>query len=399
MNLPLRTALCAALASVLVSAPCAASTTYDPATGTLDIPCVYASALDRPDAGTFTARLQRIGTSLQFAVERLQPVSHDIDCSGTFHLGTQLYTDSVNAADVSYRVQMRRGADGNFTLEAANLQGAATAALWVARNGANVVYLAGTVHSLRAEDYPLPRAYDAAYAQSSALYFELDYGNPDETGPVSPERYESLVTDPEGERLSEVLTPETYELLHDYIQRTLNVDITTVDHWSAQVFANVFLRRHRGRVYGVDAEGVDRHIAGRALADGKFVTGFETLASHYDILHTMDEGSEERVIENFLFSLLSGGDMLGFEALVNDWRRGNTNELARRIVAMRDNDNADYLLLHANRNRAWVPRIEEMLRTPQTEMVVVGMAHMAGPEGVVTLLRERGYDVRRYVSR
>ncbi|HEY0963791.1 MAG TPA: TraB/GumN family protein [Pseudomonadales bacterium] len=391
----LRAALCAALAS----APCAASTTYDPATGTLDIPCVYAGALDRPDAGAYSASLKRIGNSQQFAVESLRPASIDIECSGSFHLGTQLYTDNVNAGDASYRVHMRRGMDGIFTLESATLQGAATTALWVARNGTNVVYLAGTVHLLRASDYPLPRAYDHAYAQSSELYFELDYSNPDESGPVSQQRYDALVRDPEGRRLSEVLTSGTYALFRDYMQRTLDVDVATIDHWSAQVVANVFLYRHLREVYGVDGTGVDRHLAQRALADGKKVGGLETLAGHYAILHTMDEGSEERVIDSFLFSLLSGGDILGLEAVIRDWRRGDTTGLARRIVAMRDTDNADYLLLHADRNRAWIPRIEEMLRTPQTEMVVVGMAHMAGPEGVVTLLRERGYDVRRYVSR
>ncbi|MGV3593288.1 MAG: TraB/GumN family protein [Gammaproteobacteria bacterium] len=395
MNPLLRAALCAAM----VSAPCAASTTYDPATGTLDIPCVYAGALDRPDAGAFTARLKRIGSSLQFAVEQLQPVAYDIECSGAFHLGTQLYSDNVNAGDVSYRVLMRRGTDGNFALESATLQGPATAAVWVARNGANVVYLAGTVHLLRDSDYPLPRAYDRAYAQSSELYFELDYSNPDESGPITQERFDALVRDPEGRRLSELLTTETYELFRDYLQRTFNVDVASIDHWSAQVVANVWLSRHLRQVYGVDAEGVDRHLAQRALSDGKRVQGFETLAGHYEILHTMDEGSEERVIDNFLFALLSGGDLISFENLVRDWRRGDTNAIASRIVTMRENDNADYLLLHANRNRAWIPRIEEMLHTPQTEMVVVGMAHMAGPEGLVTLLRERGYDVRRYVSR
>jgi uncharacterized protein YbaP (TraB family) len=397
MTVPLRTAFL--LTAALASAPCAASTTYDPATGTLDIPCVYAGALDRPEAGAFTARLQRIDESQQFTVKHLAPAHYDIDCPGAFFAGAQLYTDLVNVGDTAYRVQLRRGEDGNFTLESATLHGAATAAVWVARNGANVVYLAGTVHLLREEDYPLPRVYDAAYAQSSELYFEIDYSNPDEGPVVTPERFDALVRDPEGKRLSEVLRPETHELLRDYMQRTLNVDITTHDHWSAQAFANVYLYQHLRTVYGINGEGVDRHIAGRALADGKKVHGFETVASHYEILNTMDEGNEERVIDSFLFSLLSGGDLLGLEALIHDWRRGNTNELARRIVAMRDNNYDDYLLLHANRNRAWIPRIEAMLRTPQTEMVVVGMAHMAGPEGLVTLLRERGYDVRRYVVR
>lgn len=393
MNFLFRTALGAALAST----SCFASTTFDPSTGILEIPCVHASALDRPDAHSWTARLKRVGDSPQFTVERLEQVTPDIECPGWFHLGTQEYRDRVNVGDLAYRVQMRRDASGRFTLESATLDGLATTAIWEARNGRNVVYLVGTVHMLRESDYPLPRAHDVAYARSSALYFELDYSNPEEGPVISPERFEALVTDPEGKRLSEVLTPETHALFRDYMQRTLDVDIASIDHWSAQVVANVYLYRHLRQVYDVTGEGVDRYLARRALADGKTVGGFETLASHYEILHTMNEGREEQVIESFLFSLLSGGDLLGIEALLRDWRRGNTNDLARRIVAMRDTSYADYLLLHANRNRAWIPRIEALLHTPETEMVVVGMAHMAGPEGVVTLLRERGYEVQRFV--
>ena len=69
-----------------------------------------------------------------------------------------------------------------------------TTSLWVARNGAHKVYLAGTIHLLRASDYPLPRAFDAAYANSTALYFELDYGDPEQSGAnITVERFDALM--------------------------------------------------------------------------------------------------------------------------------------------------------------------------------------------------------------
>jgi uncharacterized protein YbaP (TraB family) len=45
------------------------------------------------------------------------------------------------------------------------------------------------------------------------------------------------------------------------------------------------------------------------------------------------------------------------------------------------------------RNRNWIPKIEGYLRSGQTFFVVVGAAHMGGPNGVLTLLRARGYKI------
>ena len=47
------------------------------------------------------------------------------------------------------------------------------------------------------------------------------------------------------------------------------------------------------------------------------------------------------------------------------------------------------------RNRAWIPRIEGWLRSGRTWMVLAGAAHMGGPDGVLALLRARGWRVEQ----
>jgi uncharacterized protein YbaP (TraB family) len=51
--------------------------------------------------------------------------------------------------------------------------------------------------------------------------------------------------------------------------------------------------------------------------------------------------------------------------------------------------------LLAVRNRNWIPKIEQYLRSGQTYFVVVGAAHMGGPEGILALLRARGYKIEQ----
>lgn len=373
----------------------AQATTFDVATGVVDIPCLYAADLNQPQSYHYKARLRRIGTSSQFSVEQLQPAEYDTDCSGWFHLGTKVYTDVVNIGDSSYNVRMRRGADNLFTLESTTLRGPATTSLWVARNGGNTVYLAGAIHLLSAADYPLPRAYDAAYAKASAVYFEVDEDDPRESN-LTLERLDELRRDPQGKALSQVLSPVTYGLLRDYLAKTWNVDIARVEHWSAQMVSAGYGNAQLQLVHGVNADGVDDYLAGRAVADRKRIEGFETTVSQFTVLQTLDEGMEEQAIDSFLYSILSGGDILGFEQLVRIWRRADTTELARRLKAKSTSDPADYKVLYSNRNNAWMPQLEALLRTPETEMVVVGVAHMAGPDGLIAQLRRRGYSVEKY---
>jgi uncharacterized protein YbaP (TraB family) len=386
------------LLALLLPLQCAAqATTFDAATGVVDIPCVYAADLSQPQSYLYKARLRRIGSSSQFSLEQLQSTDYDTDCSGWFHLGTKVYSDRINVGDSSYNVRMRRGADNLFTLETATLRGPATTSLWVARHGSNTVYLAGAMHLLSDADHPLPRAYDEAYEKASALYFEVDEDDPHENGAnLTQAQLSELARDPQGRTLSQLLSPVTYGLLRDYLANTWKTEIASVEHWSAQMVAAMYGSWHLQAVHGVAAHGVDDYLVGRALADHKPVAGLETVASQYAVLQTMDEGIEEQVVDSFLFSILSGGDILGFEELVRIWRRGDTTELARRLKLKSVNDTADYRLLYANRNNAWVPQIEALLRTPQTEMVVVGVMHMAGPDGLIAQLRRRGYQVEKY---
>ena len=47
------------------------------------------------------------------------------------------------------------------------------------------------------------------------------------------------------------------------------------------------------------------------------------------------------------------------------------------------------------RNNNWMPQIERLFSTPETEFVLVGALHLAGPDSVLKKLKDKGYSVTK----
>jgi uncharacterized protein YbaP (TraB family) len=53
---------------------------------------------------------------------------------------------------------------------------------------------------------------------------------------------------------------------------------------------------------------------------------------------------------------------------------------------------AFYKSIVVDRNRRWIPRIESCMSTGSC-FVVVGAAHMVGSDGLIAMLRAKGYRI------
>ena len=53
----------------------------------------------------------------------------------------------------------------------------------------------------------------------------------------------------------------------------------------------------------------------------------------------------------------------------------------------------EYLLVERNEN--WLEKINHMLLDPKVEFVLVGSLHMAGKEGLISMLRQQGVTIEQ----
>jgi len=54
-----------------------------------------------------------------------------------------------------------------------------------------------------------------------------------------------------------------------------------------------------------------------------------------------------------------------------------------------------YEALLAGRNRAWMKEIDDLLADGPNPLIAVGAAHLVGPDGLATLIEQRGYTLTR----
>ena len=262
------------------------------------------------------------------------------------------------------------------------------ASVWKVTSGTgNVLYLAGSIHALKSTDYPLPSAYNRAFDASDRLVCEVDPKALDESskGLLKAGEY------PKGDSLKNHVDPRTY----DYLRRLFKLMEVPETKFARYRPWFLSLMLQAPASYGMsETLGVEEFLMRRAQANAKPVLGLESAREHADIfLGLTDRQSEAMLLIMFIPAERDSGT--AGNALADAWRRGDVDTDTRIFMdGFRDFPSlADRLL--TNRNRQWIPKIEGYLRSGKTYLVVAGAAHMGGPNGVLALLRARGYRIEQ----
>ena len=83
------------------------------------------------------------------------------------------------------------------------------------------------------------------------------------------------------------------------------------------------------------------------------------------------------------------------DQLVGAWRRGDAKGMAKLLQEGFDEYPDLYRPLTVERNRRWVPQVEQLLDDQDDYLVVVGALHLVGTDSVIDLLERKGYKVEQ----
>lgn len=258
--------------------------------------------------------------------------------------------------------------------------------LWKVQGEHAAVYLLGSIHVLKKEDYPLPAPIESAFTNASVAAFETDM-----EAMQDPKVALTLATKgrlPAGETLRDHLSPEVYASLTNHL-RTAGLARGMFDQLTPVMAALSLVLMEMQRL-GLDPEyGVDKHFFARARADGKQIVALETVDFQIGLLTDMSKEEGELIVKTTLRDMEKLESDLG--DLLKAWRTGDAEQLDKFLhEAMREAP-LIYQRLITDRNRNWISRLEELLRGDKRAIVIVGAGHLVGKEGILELLKQKGY--------
>lgn len=259
---------------------------------------------------------------------------------------------------------------------------------WQVEGKSNTVYLLGSIHLLKSSDYPLAEPIEAAFSNSSVAVFETDIEQME--APESQMKLMNKAQLPEGETLKNQLSPELYTRFNKHLEES-GLPAGTFDQFKPSVAA-VSVEVLELLKLGADPQyGVDQYFFTRARKAGKDVVPLETVDFQIGLITEFTKEESELLMKSTLEEMDNTKKLYG--EMVTAWRTGDGDELAKLLNDSMADAPVIYKRLVTDRNRRWVPKIEDLLRGGRKAVVIVGAGHLVGTGGVVELLRKDGWKV------
>ena len=274
-------------------------------------------------------------------------------------------------------------------LAVANAASARTFA-WKVTGKGGAIYLVGSVHVLTPDFYPLDPALEAAYKDSNLLVEEVDMAELLDPASQLAALSRGMLTG--DQTLDKLLSPATLALVKK-ATGDLGAAGGPLMRFKPWMLA-IALQGFELQKVGFDPElGLDKHFYDQAKQQGKAVQGLETADYQISRFDTMTMEQQDRMLAQTLKELDTEITSVG--KLTAAWKSGDASAVERIVLSDLKSDPQMYQRLLVERNKNWLPKIEALFAGRGRALVVVGAAHLVGPDGVLAMLKAKGYTVEQ----
>jgi uncharacterized protein YbaP (TraB family) len=261
---------------------------------------------------------------------------------------------------------------------------------WKVTSSTNTIYVVGSVHLLTKDFYPLNPALENAYKDSDLLVEEVDIAEMSGAGSQL-----SMLTrgmQPSSKPLDTVLSASTMALLTKKAQ-SVGLPMEALKQFKPWMIA-LTIEAMEWQKAGFDQElGLDRHFYNQAQADGKAVQALETIDYQISRFDEMPIELQDHLLAETLKSIDT--EQASRARLLEAWRTGNSAVVEGIVLKDLQKEPDLYQRLLVERNRNWLPKLDALFARKGRAMVVVGAAHLVGPDGVLAMLKAKGYKIEQ----
>jgi len=262
-------------------------------------------------------------------------------------------------------------------------------ALWRIAGPKGNVFLFGSFHLLPADVKWRTPAVESALNEAAVVVFETDFA-----GAQDPRVSQALIAKygflPPGQTLRSVLSTSTNTEL-EKTATDLEIpppSLAPLRPWLAALTLGLQFAIHQGFD---PSNGVEQQVITSAKASGKSLRTLETNESQLRVFADLTREQEVELLTVTLRQVRETPKML--EDMLTAYRKGDLAALERTLNIGFDDFPALRKRILKDRHDKWLPQIENMIADGRTHLIIVGAAHLVGPDSVIVMLRAKGVKV------
>jgi len=261
--------------------------------------------------------------------------------------------------------------------------------VWEVEKDGAKIYIGGTIHILREQDYPLPEQFQTAFNHSEILVTELDLK--EMTSPANMEKLMKVMMYDDERTLKTVLNENVYSDL-DSVCKQFGMNLLMMDKFKPSMVIMTLTFQALNKI-GVKSEGVETYFSNKAIADKKSFLFLETFDEQLSFIENMGKENDDEFVRYSIRDLEE--QLAGFNDMIDEWKAGKSELMLTQLLKFEQDYPEIYKTLLVNRNTNWILLLESYFETPGVEFVLFGAMHLYGSFGILQQLQSRGYNIRQ----
>lgn len=241
-------------------------------------------------------------------------------------------------------------------------------------------YLFGTIHMICKDKFYMDERIEKAFASSNVLAMELDMADPNLMAEM-----QQLSVNPGFANIKGEFSDEQAVALDKFLKDSYGAGLDQLGVLKPMVLSSMVLVK---MLPCTEQSSYEIFFTEKAKSQDKPVKGLETVAFQMGVF---DQIPQKLQIDELGKMVTDPEGMDEFDKLVGaylDQDIGRLYDLITENDMFREYRN----LLLEDRNKNWIPKIEEMVKE-QATFIVVGSGHLGSETGIIALLRKAGFTV------
>lgn len=258
-------------------------------------------------------------------------------------------------------------------------------------------YLFGTIHIIKKDDYFFTPTMEKALMSTDGVAFEIDMEDMSDFSKIMGMMSSMYMKD--NKTLRDLLDDDEYDMVNTHFQK-MGLPLAFLERIKPMFLSMMAGGGEDMMGFSLDGESnssmvsYEMQLMEMAKKEEKDITGLETMEFQMSLFDSIPYDAQAKM----LLSSIEAEDKS--EAGENQLDMMIKLYKAQDIQGMQNimKDEPDALggyedLLLQKRNYNWIPIMSEMM-TEKPMFFAVGAGHLGGEEGVISLLRQQGYEVR-----